>query len=152
LSGQISGEKSTAPGKVEEPAPESVQQKEQKNETPFTEDELLKVWKGFIDTLEKPNPRLHSILHNHPPKLKENNVIEIAVLGTQVNEIEQSKKMVLDELRSKLKNDLIVLKVEVLKRTEAPRKVFTAADRFKQMAEKNPALLDMTKKLGLDLD
>jgi len=110
------------------------------------------VWDVFLKTIEKSNARLHSILHNHPPKLKDDSRIEIAVLATQQKEIEQGKALLLNNLRKELNNDNITLNVIVMKQEEAPRKVFTSSDKFKLMAEKNPLLLEMKKKFGLDLD
>jgi len=78
--------------------------------------------------------------------------IEISVLSTQKNELEHGKVQLINYLRKELRNNKISLSIKIQKQEEVTRKVFTAADKFKMMAEKNPALIDLKKKLGLDLD
>ncbi len=149
--GKIPGEKDQS-GSVEEPQVEMTSGTNSGNANPFTQEELGKAWDKFLSTIERSNARLHSILHNHPPKLKADNGIELAVLPTQQNEVEDGKGQLVVFLREELKNDKIRLDVVVQKQEETKRKVFTAADKFKLMAEKNPALIDMKKKFGLDID
>ncbi len=119
---------------------------------PFTKEDLCDAWKRYLKTLEKNNASLHSILQNHPPELLENDTIGISVLYTQKNELESGKTQLINYLRKEIKNNNISLSIKIQKQEEVSKKVFTAADKFKMMAEKNPALREMKKKLGLDLD
>jgi len=151
LSGKIGGEHVTENNKVEEPS-SPAPEKEPENVNSFTVDDLKTVWENFLGSIEKSNPRLHSILHNHPPQLKSDTLIEISVLGTQLDEIEKEKGSVLKVLRKELKNNKITIDVIIQKQEDVKQKVFTATDKFKVMIDKNPALAEMKKRLGLDLD
>ena len=54
-------------------------------------------------------------------------------------------------LRSELHNSTIHLEV-VVSKEEAKTMIYTQADKFKFMAEKNPALHELRSVLGLDYD
>jgi len=137
---------------VEEPAEGIAADQQETDTNPFTKEDLGDAWKRYLKTLEKDNVSLHSILLNHPPELLGEDKIEISVLSTQKNELEQGKIQLINYLRKELKNKKITLSIKIQKQEEVTRKVFTAVDKFRMMAEKNPALIDLKKKLGLDLD
>ena len=61
------------------------------------------------------------------------------------------KQDLVDELRKKLQNNLIALDIAITK-TETQTKVFKPSDVFKNMIEKNPALLEMKKRFDLEID
>ncbi len=135
---------------VEEPAEGLVGEPELNN--PFIQDDLLNAWDKYLKSIEKSNPRLYSILYNHPPKDKEGNVVEINLLITQKAEVEKERGHLIGFLRNELKNSSVTLYIEVIQKEEGPQKAFTASDKFKKMVEKNPVLGDMKKKFGLDID
>ena len=60
----------------------------------------------------------------------------------------------LGKLKSKLRNDNIQLSFDILKQKDDADKgkLFTNSDKFNKLAEKNPALKSLRKKLGLDYD
>ena len=131
---------------------EDTAEKDRLRNTPFSPDDLSSAWSEYLGSIEKSEPRLYSVLFNHPPQLKENSVIEISVLTTQKAEVEKGKTMLVNFLKEQLRNDLFSLKIEVVKQEENHKKAFTSAEKLKLMIEKNPALGEMKKKLGLDLD
>ena len=54
-------------------------------------------------------------------------------------------------LREKLKNNTILV-VGELKLTDDKKMVYTPSDKFKYLADKNPILLELKERLGLDTD
>lgn len=54
-------------------------------------------------------------------------------------------------LREKLKNNSILV-VGELKVNDDKKIMYTASDKFKYLAEKNPILLELKERLGLDTD
>jgi DNA polymerase-3 subunit gamma/tau len=65
--------------------------------------------------------------------------------------IEEDKINIIPFLRSNLKNGLIDLTF-IVNQTSQPFKAFTAEDRFKVMAEKNPMLNDLRQSFGLEFE
>jgi DNA polymerase-3 subunit gamma/tau len=118
----------------------------------FSQDEFAVVWKEYLSSIEKTNIRLYSLLSDKSPIVKDSNVVEIGILQTQETVVENEREKVVDFLRTKLKNGTISLKIEIVKQETGPKKAFTATEKYQQMVEKNPALSEMRKKLGLDLD
>ncbi len=81
--------------------------------TPFTQDDLSRVWKQYLTSIEKSNASLHSILFNHPPTVKGGNVIEIRLLVTQKTVVENEKTELISFLRKELKNSFISIDIVV---------------------------------------
>jgi len=57
----------------------------------------------------------------------------------------------IDEIRKALQNSSIGIEIR-LSENEAQPKAYKPADIFKVMSEKNPVLLDMKKRFGLEID
>ena len=118
----------------------------------FTQDDLSRVWKQYLTSIEKSNASLHSILLNHPPTVKSENVIDIRLLVTQKTVVESEKTELISFLRKELKNSFVSINIVVIQPEDEPQKAFTATDKFKLMIKKNPVLGEMKTKFGLDLD
>lgn len=72
------------------------------------------------------------------------NSVEIAM-------IENVEVELLGFLRGELKNSSIAFDYRITEDTEA-RRPYTAEEKFKAMAKKNPALLKLADEFGLDTD
>ena len=57
----------------------------------------------------------------------------------------------MDEIRQTLQNNLVQLEIELLEYS-APSKAYKPMDIFREMAEKNPAILELKKLFDLEVD
>ncbi|MCA0428891.1 MAG: DNA polymerase III subunit gamma/tau [Bacteroidetes bacterium] len=81
-----------------------------------------------------------------------NNTITIQIQNeSQKEQLQSIKQNFLDELRKSLQNNLIKLEIELLESSE-PVKAYKPSDIFKELAEKNPALLELKKEFDLEID
>ena len=58
----------------------------------------------------------------------------------------------LDNIRQQLSNNTISLDIRIEEVEVSTGKVYKPADKFKYLAEKNPQLLELKKRLDLELD
>ncbi len=70
---------------------------------------------------------------------------------SQKEKLTDIKQEFLDEIRKLLQNNLIGLEIEITA-GEAQGKAYKPIDVFKNMAEKNPALLELKKRFDLEID
>jgi DNA polymerase III subunit gamma/tau len=129
-----------------------VQEPVNQQDKPFTVDELQLAWDRLIKDLENRKKFSEYVILNRKFTL-EGTTIHIEV----DNEIQTDlltislRTEVLNFLRKELQNSTIHLEV-VVSKEEAKTMIYTQADKFKFMAEKNPALNDLRSVLGLDYD
>jgi DNA polymerase III subunit gamma/tau len=118
----------------------------------FTIDKLQVVWDRLITDLQDRKRFSEYVILNRKFTL-DGTTIHIEV----DNEIQTDlltislRTEVLNFLRKELQNSTIHLEV-VVSKEEAKTMIYTQADKFKFMAEKNPALNDLRSALGLDYD
>ena len=118
----------------------------------FTFDELQVVWDKLIKDLEARKRFSEYVILNRKFTL-DSTTIHLEV----DNEIQTDlltislRTEVLNYLRKELHNSTIHLEV-VVSKEETKIMIYTQADKFKFMAEKNPALHDLRSVLGLDYD
>jgi len=137
----------------------AIQGKEEKVETKeeiklnssFTEENAREVWNKFVKTTEKDKQRIHSILTQDEVKIN-NLIFEINVTATsQKNAMESFKTIMLEYLRTELKNDYIQININYTEKKEDEKKTYyTQEDKYKRLLEQNPQIEYMSKKLGLD--
>jgi hypothetical protein len=119
----------------------------------FTPDELQKVWNNYARLVEKSNPRLFSMLTARSPRLKGERMVVFPLQNeTQEVELMQAKSSMFNYLRRELKHAKLQLEVEYVREEGGPRKAYTAADKYKVLAEKNPILDKLKNALNLDLE
>ena len=120
---------------------------------PFTEEQLFHYWDLYCDKLkEEQKWSMMNTLNKRRPVLGadfkstfevENNI--------QKNELEREKPELMEFLRTRLNNFQFQLETLVLE-MEDVKQLYTPHEKFKHMAEKNPALLDLRQRLDLDVD
>lgn len=94
-----------------------------------------------------------SILNNHLPELHSAVVVRVKLKNkTQDNELQEQKPNIFPFLRNELKNANLELETLLVMDGQKPTKAFTATEKAKMMARKNPALLLLTKKFDLDIE
>jgi hypothetical protein len=122
-------------------------------ENPFSPEQLQKAWNGYAHQVETSNPRLFSMLTARSPRLKGQNVIIFPLQNeTQEVELMKAKTALFDYLRGELKHAKLQLEVECVKEDRVRQKAFTASDKYKVLADKNPLLERLKNVFNLDLE
>ncbi len=121
--------------------------------TPVSEESVKRAWLKYAKQVEANNLRLTSIMNNHIPQLQDGHVLSVELKNvTQEKELQAEKTTIFTFLKVELKNASLELKTSLMQGEQKHTKAFTAADKAKLMAKKNPALLLLTKKFDLDVE
>ncbi len=124
---------------------------EGKEET-FDTDRLESAWIRMAETYRKEMPSLYSTLIKRNPLLEKDSMIRFVVDNKYQEELMTSKKQELTNFLKKIllnRNIGLVLEVSESLREDKP---YTAVDKYKKMAENNPAIPYFKEHLGLELD
>ncbi|MFB6340793.1 hypothetical protein ACE1ET_03700 [Saccharicrinis sp. FJH62] len=119
----------------------------------FTEESLLKEWNNMISEIAEDKVHLAETLKSHQPALSSDEVsIKLTVHNNiQEKRIVEEQSLIMDHLRSKLKNDDIRLVITVDETVEE-KKFFTNSEKLQRMISKNPDLNLLRKMFDLDLE
>lgn len=80
------------------------------------------------------------------------NEVELTLASQHEREMfDEDRINIMPFLRSRLKHFKLELSVKINQGIQTKR-IFTAEDKFKLMAEKNPALIELRNTLGLELE
>ncbi len=112
---------------------------------------LLKIWRDYA-MLQKKNGRdsLHATLLANEPEVSGPGRIAFTIVNkVQENYMREEKPELLGYIRRNLGDP--GLEVEVIQAEIKVKPRYTTMDKFKLMAEKNPALLVLREELDLDL-
>jgi DNA polymerase-3 subunit gamma/tau len=124
----------------------------EKPKTDFTKEQFDKAWLKFAEHYKSANPDYYITLTSHMPVLKEDYVIELTLDNkVQDKEIGDRKLDILSFLRKELNNYSIQLQTVINKNPDAA-KPFTPQEKFKKMAEKNPAIKKLKNEFDLEID
>ncbi len=106
----------------------------------------------FAELKEKSGSRQLAITLTSAQLSFENNIIKLIISNeTQREQLQNNKQNFLDELRIHLQNNLVGLAIE-LSNSNIQTKAYKPKDIFNEMAEKNPALLELKKRFDLEID
>jgi len=118
-------------------------------------DGLLQAWTSFAELIQKDKPAHYSLMQVYKPFLKEKNTIVIRFEGQiQIELFSEIKKDLLAHFKKSLGILNIEITEEIVEKIEdngKPR-LYTPDDKFRFMAERNPALIRLKQQLNLDLD
>lgn len=134
---------------------ETVEEKTEKRNDKFTQEQLDDAFKEYLNSMKSLQPRMYSALLKRNAILSENNKVEITFDTELQHEIfsRENKGKAQAYLREKLSNDYIVIEVKVLEDDSTEKKpIYTSEDKFKYLSEKNPALINLRKRFKMDLD
>ncbi len=124
---------------------------QQKRETPFTRDQLIDAWVGLNKHFPR-EERLLAMLSAVTPEILNPRLCRITVANPwQKQEFAKFGKQVMNIVREQLKNDYLMLQVDVETRTEAAR-AYTAAEKYKLLAKQNPHLEELKNRMNLQLE
>ncbi|HJX72335.1 MAG TPA: DNA polymerase III subunit gamma/tau [Bacteroidales bacterium] len=124
-------------------------------EKEFTQEELVHHWLLYADRIKDEMPRFYSMLKSQLPNLKEDHTIALTLISKSQAEDFNSriKAGLLDFLRDNLQNKLITIDIHVAEDTQKNgKKPYTAEEKFKYMAEKNPVLQKLKQEFNLDFE
>lgn len=94
----------------------------------------------------------HSAYTMNKPILAEENRVTFTVLNATAEErLQADKSNLMDFLRKKLRNNVFTLEI-ILSKEAGEAKIYTTQDKFKRLAELNPALNKLRQTFDLDLD
>jgi DNA polymerase-3 subunit gamma/tau len=116
----------------------------------FTKEALCEAWIKYADAID--NVHLKSTMHYVQPELKENHLVEIAVLNPEQDHLfKEQGNEIKNFLSEQLKNNQIVLTIKI-KENDSDTLPFTDKEKYRYMADKNPNLNKLTKEFNLRLD
>ena len=119
--------------------------------TPFTEEDLIKYWADYAQTIEK-NAYLKGIIINSKPTLLDNFQFEIAVYNQgQQEELLNDSSNLLIFLRNNLNNNRIQMKIR-LNETNEKKLAYTSSEKYEHLLTINPVLAKLKDEFNLSLD
>jgi len=117
----------------------------------FTYEELDKAWQLFAETIPEQG-RITSFILNTRPKLTSTTTFELTVSNIlQEKELTRLQPDILNFLQQKLQNSSIRMQLILAEENEMQR-ASSPEDRYKTMAQQNPALDKLRNALGLEID
>lgn len=118
---------------------------------PFTADELEVAWLQFTETIPEQG-RMKSFILSTRPHLISENVFEVTVSNTlQEKELKRLQQELTEFVQKHLQNASVKMDIKIAVETES-QKANTPEDRYKILAEKNPALDVLKNGLQLEID
>ena len=146
-------EVTTLPNKDED-SDSSEKRETQFSEKKFSQSDLEASWKNYATKISlEGKHNLSSILKEKIPYLHENFKVKVQLINNVQKELLDSEKQsLLKFLKEKLYNDKITLEIEINFKKEIEAKAYTEEDKFEQMSQKNPSLINFKNKLDLEID
>lgn len=115
---------------------------------------LEHLWGAFAERLFKQGKMaLHSTFTKRKPEFTDEQTILFFVDNASLEkDFNQVKPDLMEHLRKSMGNPLLSLNIEVAKDEHKSDKPYSAQDKFKWLAERNPKLNEMKKLFDLDVD
>lgn len=143
-------------GSILKGQPKEETKKEEKNGThpktdaPVNENQLRQIWSAYAELKKDQMAEYH--LLNQPFVFIEN-----IITLTLTNPIEEPilnsvKQDLLSYLRDKLGNNSLQVEGHMQEQQQGKRIAYTNKEKFEHLAEKNPLLIELKERLGLDPD
>jgi hypothetical protein len=127
-----------------------VSKLDEKEDKPFTPEELRAVWKQFAETRKLYQAEYY--LLSQEVEIRGNQVIVHLHNSFQDTLINTIKSDALTFLREKLENNSILLVGELTAIDDSKKVIYTNKEKFEHLAEKNPKLKELKDRLGLDTE
>jgi DNA polymerase III subunit gamma/tau len=117
----------------------------------FTEEELVEAWQRFAETIPE-QVRMTSLFLNTFPKLTSKTTFEVTVSNIfQEKELKRLQQDIQHFIQSKLENSQVRMSIKVMEES-AIQRATSPEDRYRIMAEQNPALDILKNGLQLEID
>jgi len=150
LTGSLSFSDLNIEDEVKQPEPE----RKPDTEIEIDAAKLENTWKEYVKILEKEKRlSLHSLMSQNKPEVEDSVVTVVLQSRLQKELFDNERTKLLQFLESKMNVSGISLMAVVDKKAaKKSSKPFTASEKFQKMAEENPAILDLQKRLDLKLE
>ena len=121
--------------------------------TPFTADNLLKIWNGYAADIKKAGKiNLFTIMTANPPSLLDDFKIELTIENRIQEELLMVEKIdLLNFLRLTLENYGVEIITRQAEQNEK-KKLYTSHEKYQHMVAKNPTLEEFRRKFNLDVN
>jgi DNA polymerase-3 subunit gamma/tau len=129
----------------------NIASQKQIQENPFTQEQLVEVWKNFTERIDA--PQLKSALSCRLPLLQENWLISYDLDNELQNQriTLEWKPQLLGYLRQMLVNEKIEIVFKILDIVDNTTSIpYTDAEKWEVLAQKYPALISLKNRFGLD--
>ncbi len=147
----ISDEESEEEEQDDSPEVFDADSDEFKNMAEISPSAIEAAWKNLLQEMPDDQPDLKSTLAAQMPVLTDGFVLELEVKNAiQQGKVEAYRPEIIPYMRQKLNNRFITLKAIVNAEQPADSKPVSPLERFSHLAAKNPAMIDLQKKFGLE--
>lgn len=121
---------------------------------PFDQEAMQRAWLAYTEeALDSEALITRRLMRQHIPTLISETIAEVAIPNTPalIDPVEEVLHHVVGFIRRRLHNTDLSIRIRPLEQDETERVPITAEDRFKVLAEANPALEELRRKLSLRL-
>jgi DNA polymerase-3 subunit gamma/tau len=119
---------------------------------PFSQQQLETAWLKYANEMKTRKANLGAALASKMPVLKESTRVEFTINNKALEEaINEDKMNFLGFLRNELNNFAIQLEL-IMVQGEDKTNLYTATDRYKRLAEKNPEINKFRQAFDLDIE
>ena len=127
---------------------------EEELQTPFTHEDLEACWKNYSTKISlEGKHNLSSIMKEKTPTIGNGFVLKLSLNNKVQEEVfNEEKSNILDFLKTNLINNSIQFNIVIKEFEKQEIKAYSPEDKFKEMAEKNPIILEMKDQFDLELD
>ena len=138
----------SGPSSVSDSGPSGEAGQNTQRNTPFTADQLNGAWVGLKSTFKK-EQRLVAMLDAHRPRLIDDHTALITFVNPwQEEEFKKFSRQILTILRNNLQNDTLLLQT-VVAENMAPKRAYTAEEKYRVLQEQNPYLAEFKKQFDM---
>jgi len=117
----------------------------------YTADDLVRAWYQFAETIPEQS-RMTSFFLNTVPQVTSANAFEVTVSNIlQEKELKRLQPDIQSFIQTRLQNSLVKMTIKVAEETEVQR-ANTPEERYRLMADQNPALDILKNGLQLEID
>lgn len=121
---------------------------------PFDQEAVQRAWLAYTEEeLDSEALITRRLMRQHIPTLVSETIAEVGIPNTPalIDPVEEVLQRVVGFIRRRLHNTDLSIRIRPLEQDETERVPITAEDRFKVLAESNPALEELRRKLSLRL-
>ena len=118
----------------------------------FSQDDLVKHWIEYANSLKIEKNHLKHTLINCKPELKDNFSLEVTVFNpSQKDEIAENSVHILGHLSNKLDNNRIKMDIRIAEKDEKEM-IYTPSEKFAYLSKKNQNVEKLMKVFGLTFE
>lgn len=121
---------------------------------PFNQQQLLVFWNEYAAKMQAAGrANMHTLMTTFSPVLRDEFVIELKVVNkVQQDKFMEEKQDIMAYLRNVLQNYRLEINAVLHENQDTRRRLYTSTDKFNYLAGKNPSLIELRKRLDLDID